>query len=60
MKVVLKLHALIQDWISHVLALIMKVWTCDSFTICTLVDLQLSISVVSTSELVLIARKWAL
>ena len=35
----------------------MKVRTCDSFTICTLVDLPLS--VISTSEWVLIASKWA-
>ena len=50
---VLKLHALTQDWTSHFLSLIMKVRTCHSFTIRTLVDLQLS--VISTSELVLVA-----
>ena len=59
MKAVLKirLHALTQDWTSHVLSLIKKVRTCDLFTICTLVDLPLS--VISTSELVLFASKWA-
>ena len=57
MKAVLKLHALTQDLISHVLSLITKVRSCDSFIICTMVDL--SLSVISTFELVLIASNWA-
>ena len=57
MKAVFKLHALTQDWISNVLFLIMKVRTCDSFAICTMVDLPLSI--ISTSELILTANKLA-
>ena len=42
-KVILILHDLTQDYISHVLSLKMKVQTCDSFNKCTLVDLPLSV-----------------
>ena len=54
MKAVIKLHALTLDWISRLCYLkIMKVRICHSFTIRTLVNLQLS--VIWTSELVLVA-----